>query len=104
MEMYSHNSKPFTPNGIPIANRSIDCLLRAVEVSEEHVKHAFLRMDTTASAGTDAMSVRLVRLLLLDVSLVGPNESGLTALTSLVNLSLRGRLSQEAHQLLASAR
>ncbi len=89
---------------ISIANRSIDCLPRAVEVTEEHVQHAFLRMDTTASAGTDTMSVRLVRLFLLDVALVGPNETGLTALTSFVNLALRGLLPQKAHQLLASAR
>ena len=89
---------------IPIANRSIDCLPRAVEVMEEHVQHAHLRMDTTASAANDAMSEQLVRLLLVDVALVRPNETGLTPLTSFVNLALIGRLPQEAHQLLSSAR
>ena len=77
---------------------------RAAEVAEGQVRAALLRMDTTSSSGPDAMSVRLLRLLLLDVALVGPNQNGLTILTDFINLAIGGRLPPAVHQLYASAR
>ncbi len=88
---------------MPLTPKRNESLPRSI-VTESQVYRALTRMDTTSSAGTDAMSVRLLRLLLLDVALVGLNETGITVLTKFDYMAPKGRLPPTAYQLLASAR
>ena len=91
-------------SGIQVKSRRMDLLPPPMLMEESEVRSALMRMDKSSAAGTDAMSVHLLRLLLIDAALVGPNETGLSILTQFINLALRGLFPLESHQLLASAR
>ena len=103
-KIFSQLEAMHPPRNIPLKLRRSDLLPSHTEVDESTVRRALMRMDTTSAAGTDGMSVRLLRLLLLDVALVGPDQTGISVLTQFVNLALRGSLPAKSHQLLASAR